>query len=111
MECSWIVTEVGRQPWIVYKLLRTKDAVTTSSGVPVTLAAMLALYLVLSLVSVGVPYVMSRRWRREDPDAEDAEDAEQTPYGPPPDNAADEQNADESFDSDNSRDGRVGVSR
>src|SRR6185437_10042838 len=27
LECGWIVTEVGRQPWVVYKLLRTSDAV------------------------------------------------------------------------------------
>ena len=28
LECGWIVTEVGRQPWIVYKVMRTEDAVT-----------------------------------------------------------------------------------
>lgn len=86
MECGWIVTEVGRQPWIVYHLLRTSDAVTTASGVPVTLAVMLTLYAVLSAVTILVPWRMSRRWRAEDPDAErsGAEDSEQTPYGPHP---------------------------
>src|SRR3954469_24542131 len=34
LECGWIVTEVGRQPWIVYQVMRTKDAVTGASGVP-----------------------------------------------------------------------------
>ena len=28
LECGWIVTEVGRQPWIVYNVMRTEDAVT-----------------------------------------------------------------------------------
>ncbi len=34
---GWIVTEVGRQPWIVYEIMRTEDAVTGASGVWVTL--------------------------------------------------------------------------
>ena len=36
---GWIVTEVGRQPWIVYNVMRTKDAVTDASGVWVTFVA------------------------------------------------------------------------
>ena len=39
LECGWIVTEVGRQPWIVYEVMRTEDAVTDASGVSITLAA------------------------------------------------------------------------
>jgi cytochrome bd ubiquinol oxidase subunit I len=81
MEAGWIVTEVGRQPWIVYKVLLVSQAVTPSSGVTVTLGVMLALYAVLTLVSIGVPMIMSRRWRLETP-AEEA--AEQVPYGPAP---------------------------
>ena len=37
------------------------------------------LYAILTVVSIGTPMIMSRRWRREGP-AE--EDAEQVPYGP-----------------------------
>ena len=33
VECGWIVTEVGRQPWIVYNFMRTADAVTTAGFV------------------------------------------------------------------------------
>jgi len=79
MEAGWVVTEVGRQPWIVYKVLLVSQAVTPSSGVPVTLGVMLVLYAILTAISIGVPMIMSRRWRRETP-AE--EDAEQVPYGP-----------------------------
>src|SRR4051795_317409 len=39
LECGWIVTEVGRQPWIVYNTMRTKDAVTDAGGVWATLSA------------------------------------------------------------------------
>jgi cytochrome bd ubiquinol oxidase subunit I len=81
MEAGWIVTEVGRQPWIVYKVLLVSQAVTPANGVTVTLGVMLALYAVLTLVSIGVPMIMSRRWRREAPGDEEAE---QVPYGPSP---------------------------
>lgn len=81
MEFGWIVTEVGRQPWIVYRILRTSDAVTPSGGVPVTRVVTLALYAVLSGVCVGVPWLIGRRWRQEEPDREDDETG---PYGPPP---------------------------
>ena len=70
MELGWIVTEVGRQPWVVYGLLKTSDAVTTASGVPVTLAGTIAIYLVLTAVTIAVPWLMGRRWRRQDTDAE-----------------------------------------
>jgi cytochrome bd ubiquinol oxidase subunit I len=81
MEAGWVVTEVGRQPWIVYHVMLTSAAVTPSSGVTVTLAVILVLYTILTVISIGVPMVMSRRWRQETP-AE--EEAEQVPYGPPP---------------------------
>src|SRR5580693_1971219 len=81
MEAGWVVTEVGRQPWIVYRVLLVSDAVTPASGVPVTLGVILALYAIFTVVSIGVPMVMSRRWRQETP-AE--EEAEQVPYGPSP---------------------------
>ena len=44
LECGWIVTEVGRQPWIVYNVMRTKDAVTQADGVWVTFTAIVRLY-------------------------------------------------------------------
>ena len=66
MECGWIVTEVGRQPWVVYRLLTTAAAATSNSGVLVT----------LSLVIV-ILRMLSRRWRRGDA----AEDTP-VPYGP-----------------------------
>ena len=43
------------------------DAVTPASGVPVTLGVILALYAILTVVSIGVPMIMSRRWRQGAP--------------------------------------------
>jgi cytochrome d ubiquinol oxidase subunit I len=83
LECGWIVTEVGRQPWIVYNVMRTEDAVTQSSGVGVTLIAIVGLYVALGVTLVLVLKAMSRRWREAD------EQDVEVPYGPdagpPPD--------------------------
>lgn len=65
MESGWIVTEVGRQPWTVYHVLRTSDAVTTAGGVPVTLVVTIAIYAALTAVVVIVPWAMGRRWRSQ----------------------------------------------
>jgi cytochrome d ubiquinol oxidase subunit I len=48
---GWIVTEVGRQPWIVYEVMRTEKAVTGADGVPVGYAALALTYLGLAIVA------------------------------------------------------------
>ena len=50
--CGWIVTEVGRQPWVVYGVMRTEQAVTGAGGIPVGYATLAAVYLGLT-VAVG----------------------------------------------------------
>jgi cytochrome bd ubiquinol oxidase subunit I len=77
LECGWIVTEVGRQPWIVYNVMRTEDAVTQASGVWITFTVAILLYAALGAALVLVLRAMSRRWRV----AGDAEESE-VPYGP-----------------------------
>ena len=42
IEAGWFVTEVGRQPWIVYNVLRTKDAVTDHGGIWITFGIIVA---------------------------------------------------------------------
>jgi len=44
---GWVVTEVGRQPWVVYRVMLTSQAVTGAGGIPVG-------YATLALVYVGV---------------------------------------------------------
>lgn len=53
LQAGWIVTEVGRQPWIVYGLMKTKDAVSpiAASQVGVTLVAFLLVYGLLGLIA------------------------------------------------------------
>ena len=52
IEAGWVVTEVGRQPWIIYGLVRTKDAVTPVPGMVYHFALFLFLYLVLAAATV-----------------------------------------------------------
>ena len=47
LEAGWIVTEVGRQPWVITGVLRTADAVTDVDNVPLTFLGFCLLYLVL----------------------------------------------------------------
>jgi cytochrome d ubiquinol oxidase subunit I len=76
LECGWIVTEVGRQPWVVYEFMRTKQAVTGASGVWVTFSIVLLVYTGLAIATVLVLRTMAHRWRSE----EIAEG--EVPYGP-----------------------------
>ncbi|HKB38885.1 MAG TPA: cytochrome ubiquinol oxidase subunit I [Gemmataceae bacterium] len=52
LEAGWVVTELGRQPWTVYGLMRTADAVTPVADVPGSLLLFTALYLGLGVVLV-----------------------------------------------------------
>ena len=76
LECGWIVTEVGRQPWVVYEIMRTEEAVTGASGIWVTFSIVLVLYTLLGAATVVTLRYMARRWR-EAPD-----DEVDVPYGP-----------------------------
>ena len=62
VECGWIVTEVGRQPWIVYNYLRTADAVTNAGIARPMLAIVVVIYVMIGVVTVLTLRVMSRRW-------------------------------------------------
>ena len=57
---GWVTTEVGRQPWVVYQVMRTESAVTGASGIPVGFAALGLVYLGLAAVA----FVMLRRLSR-----------------------------------------------
>jgi cytochrome d ubiquinol oxidase subunit I len=54
MEAGWITTEVGRQPWIVYGILRTEDAVSPAPGLFLGFYAVIAIYLALTALTVIV---------------------------------------------------------
>jgi cytochrome d ubiquinol oxidase subunit I len=52
MEAGWIVTEVGRQPWIVHGYMRTADAVTRAPGVWSVFAGTMSIYLLLGIATI-----------------------------------------------------------
>jgi cytochrome d ubiquinol oxidase subunit I len=54
---GWITTEVGRQPWVVYRVMRTSEAVTGASGIPVGYAT---LALVYAGLAVAVAWLLRR---------------------------------------------------
>jgi cytochrome d ubiquinol oxidase subunit I len=58
---GWVVTEVGRQPWVVYRVMPTAAAVTGAEGIPVGYAALGATYIV---VACGLAWVLRRLARR-----------------------------------------------
>ena len=58
---GWVVTEVGRQPWVVYRVMRTAEAVTGASGIPVGYGALAVAYLV---VACGLIWVLRRLARK-----------------------------------------------
>jgi cytochrome d ubiquinol oxidase subunit I len=53
-EAGWVVTEVGRQPWVVQGLLRTADAVTPMPGLVVPLILFTLLYIGLGAIVIAV---------------------------------------------------------
>lgn len=52
LEAGWIVTEVGRQPWIIHKVMRTKDAVTPMPGMVYSFYFYVFLYTILTLTVI-----------------------------------------------------------
>jgi cytochrome bd ubiquinol oxidase subunit I len=51
---GWVTTEVGRQPWVVYEVMRTPEAVTGASGIPIGYATMALVYVGLGAAVVWV---------------------------------------------------------
>jgi cytochrome bd ubiquinol oxidase subunit I len=76
--CGWIVTEVGRQPWILQGYMRTAEAVTPAHGIWFAFAAVLVLYLAIGTAAILVLRSMSRRWREGRAEPEGG-----APYAPP----------------------------
>jgi cytochrome d ubiquinol oxidase subunit I len=77
MEAGWVVTEVGRQPWIVVDYMKVEEAATTNTGVWVTFLVIAALYVGVAITLVLVLRTMSRRFRAQGDHVE-----LDGPYGP-----------------------------
>ncbi len=64
MEAGWIVTEMGRQPWIVYGLIRTADAATSAPALGLTFVIFIGIYLALGVTCARLLLLLARRERR-----------------------------------------------
>ena len=60
VEAGWVVTEVGRQPWIVYNIMKTSEAVTPMPGLKYSFYLYVGVYLALA---VTVTWLMNRQIR------------------------------------------------
>jgi cytochrome d ubiquinol oxidase subunit I len=63
---GWILTEMGRQPWIVQNLLKTSQAVSPKLSTA-TIAFSLGVFVLLYLTLGVVDFVLMRRYARLDP--------------------------------------------
>jgi cytochrome bd ubiquinol oxidase subunit I len=75
---GWLFTEMGRQPWIVYGLMKTGDAASptvSATDVASTFGGFVLLYTVLGILDVGLMYLAARRGL--------GTEAEEPPSGPP----------------------------
>jgi cytochrome bd ubiquinol oxidase subunit I len=75
LESGWVATEVGRQPWTVWQVLRTTDAATDNPGLWWSLTGVVIVYVGMTVGAYIVLRSMARRWRAGDTDLP-------SPYGP-----------------------------
>jgi cytochrome d ubiquinol oxidase subunit I len=75
LECGWVATEVGRQPWTVWQVLRTEDAAGPNSWLWLSYAIVVVVYVGMTIGAYVVLRSMARRWRAGEEDLA-------SPYGP-----------------------------
>jgi cytochrome d ubiquinol oxidase subunit I len=76
LEAGWTLSEVGRQPWIVYNLMKVEDGATANTGVWIMSVLVAVLYIGLGITTVLILRKMSKRFR------ERGESDDDVPYGP-----------------------------
>ncbi|CCG86555.1 cytochrome ubiquinol oxidase subunit I [Erwinia piriflorinigrans] len=54
---GWITTEIGRQPWVIYGLLRTRDAVSLHSNLQMAISLIVFLVVYFSVFGIGYTYL------------------------------------------------------
>jgi cytochrome d ubiquinol oxidase subunit I len=60
IELGWMVTEFGRQPWVIYGYLRTKDAVTTAPGLNISFFVFSLVYVLLAVALIRLLLEVAR---------------------------------------------------
>lgn len=82
---GWYVVEIGRQPWVIYGLLRTADAVSPNIGAGSVLASLIAYFIVYAIVfGAGTWYLFKlvQKGPQVHEPAPDAQGGERTPMRP-----------------------------
>jgi cytochrome bd ubiquinol oxidase subunit I len=79
MEAGWVTTEVGRQPFIVYGVLRTEDAVSPAPGLYLGFYAVLLIYILLTALTVFVLRRLAQTHSTPAPQEADEPDSERAP--------------------------------
>jgi cytochrome d ubiquinol oxidase subunit I len=74
---GWYVTEIGRQPWVVYGLMRTKDAVSNHSAMTLSIGLIILVVMYLFIFGLGIAYML--RLVKQGPESLHSEAA---PHGP-----------------------------
>jgi cytochrome d ubiquinol oxidase subunit I len=84
MLAGWMTTEIGRQPWVVYGVMRTSDAVSHHSAL--ALSSSLAVFVVMycAVFGTGISYLLKvvATEPERSPPVPDAEDPNQRPARP-----------------------------
>jgi cytochrome d ubiquinol oxidase subunit I len=68
VECGWLVREIGRQPWVIYGVLRTDQAASTLPAA--TVATTLVMYTVMYTILIAVFIIFARRILEHGPDTD-----------------------------------------
>ncbi|MHB8510026.1 MAG: cytochrome ubiquinol oxidase subunit I [Candidatus Dormibacteria bacterium] len=66
IEAGWMVTEIGRQPWIIYGIVRTVDSITPAPGLVTSFVLSTAVYCGLAITLVALLLRLAAGTRRED---------------------------------------------
>ena len=64
MEAGWITTEAGRQPWVIYNVLKVEDSVTTATGILGWFILFSAVYVVITVLMISILLRMARKRRQ-----------------------------------------------
>jgi len=55
---GWLTTEIGRQPWVVYGVMRTKDAVSNHSALELSITLIVFMVMYVLVFGTGIRYIL-----------------------------------------------------
>lgn len=79
---GWYTTEIGRQPWVVYGLMRTKDAVSDHSALALSTTLLVFIVMYIAVFGTGVSYMLKLVGHGPDHHAPGPREADEPPHAP-----------------------------